>query len=71
MTLEEYFRTQKVTFQGVVYPAVEHTVRVQVSDDEVTFYIHPSRGDGNTCDFQVNGNVLIQNPHVTIANNAS
>lgn len=44
---------------------IDHSIRARVdSDGSLTFYIHPSGVDGDTLDFVVCGNTLIQEQYV-------
>lgn len=52
-TLEQYLKDDHD--RGVV----DHSIRAHEHEGKVTFYIHPSGKDGDTLDFQVQGNVLI------------
>ena len=60
MTFEEYLVLNS-------YPnkkTPDHTLRMQVEDIGVTFYIHPHGEDGDTADFLVKGNSLLPNPKI-------
>lgn len=44
---------------------IDHALRANVDDEgALTFYIHPMGVDGDTLDFQVNGNSLHDNPKI-------
>lgn len=64
MTLEEYFRTQHHTYNGVTYPVIDHALRCEVSEGKVTFYIHPANHSGDTENFEVRGNSVWPDPRV-------
>lgn len=51
VTFEDYLISQK----GVI----DFSLRAEVTSDGVCFYIHPSDVDGDTMDFFVRGNTLI------------
>lgn len=65
MTLEDYFRKQTVVYVGKVYPAIDHSLRCEIFDGGVRFYIHPANSSGDTLNFEVHGNTLIDDPNVT------
>lgn len=53
MTLEQYL--QKFAAQNII----DHALRVSVDEDGcVSFYIHPLNANGDTLDFEVEGNQL-------------
>ena len=55
MTLEEYFR------KNLDHNIIDHSLRVEISKDNIVyFYVHPDGVDGDTLDFSVHGNNLIQ-----------
>lgn len=55
MTLEEYF------IRNWNKNIIDFSLRISLSiDDEVRFYIHPEGKDGETLDFIVNKNNLIE-----------
>ena len=59
-TLEAYLRSD------FARNVIDHVIRAHVHDDgSVVFYIHPSGVNGDTLDFQVCGNRLVENPRVT------
>lgn len=51
-TLEQYLRDE------MAHGHIDHRLRVNVVNGVVSFYIHPSGGDGFTADFTVEGNSL-------------
>lgn len=53
--LEQYLKEQLKN--GII----DHDIRASLNDDgNVTFYIHPRNANGDTLDFIVGGNELIQ-----------
>lgn len=61
MTLEEYL--VKNSWPNKV--CIDHSLRVQIDDEGVRFYIHPSGVDGDTENFEVDGNILSPDPRCT------
>jgi len=58
-SLEEYLRENER--RGVI----DHSIRAQLrADGTVTFYIHPAFANGETWDYQVQGNTLLPDPNV-------
>jgi hypothetical protein len=53
LTLEEYLARDHARH------VIDHTIRCHVHNGKVTFYIHPNNVDGETLDFEVEGNRLI------------
>jgi len=64
-TLEDYFRSQFVTYDGKTFPVIDHALRVEFTNDGVRFYIHPANCSGDTCNYELHGNVLAPDPRVT------
>lgn len=61
MTLEEYLRKNS-------YPntkAIDHVLRVEMTDNGVFFYIHPHGVGGDTENFKVEGNTLSPDPRIS------
>jgi hypothetical protein len=57
MTLERYLKEAHRC--GVI----DHSIRAQLNaDGTVSFYIHPARVSGDTCDYLVHGNSLSAGP---------
>ncbi len=65
-TLEDYFRAQFATYEhcGTV-PVIDHGLRVEFCDGYVRFYIHPANTGGDTCNFELRGNVLSDDARIT------
>lgn len=60
MTLEQYLRNG-IEFANVI----DYSLRASIAaDGRVTFYIHPDSRDGDTADFEVDGNTLAKNRDV-------
>ena len=59
-TLEDYLR------EAMQENHIDFHVRSTITGDgRVTFYIHPSDGDGETADFEVEGNELEHNRDIS------
>lgn len=57
-TLTEYF--EEAYQKGII----DHSLRVSIDEGGYYFYIHPQNHDGETLDFQADGNELKPNPKV-------
>ena len=53
-TLERYLR------HNFAIGKIDHSIRTNIVDGEIVFYIHPTNADGETLDFQVKENELIK-----------
>lgn len=61
-TLEQYLRNA-IEVAGII----DFSIRASIAaDGRVTFYIHPDSRDGDTADFEVEGNTLAHNRDVTV-----
>jgi len=59
-TLEDYFRN------GIDKNIIDFAVRAERTDeDRIVFYIHPLNQDGETADFEINGNELEHNRDIS------
>jgi hypothetical protein len=64
-TLEDYFRDAYLGKSTDNKIAIDHSIRVSIESNVVTFYIHPSGISGETLNFVVDGNTLKPDPKVT------
>lgn len=66
ITLEQYFRSQFVTTKdGWQVPAIDHALRCEIpTHGPVRFYIHPANVNGDTLNFEVQGNCVVPDPKV-------
>ena len=61
-TFERYLRNG-IELAGII----DYQIRATIANDgRVTCYIHPDSRDGDTADFEVNGNQLSRNRDVTV-----
>lgn len=59
-TLEQYLRDNS-------YPnttAIDHSIRVEIFNDYIKFYIHPSNCGGDTMNYVLRGNLVEQDPDI-------
>lgn len=63
-TFENYLR-DAILGKTSERPAIDHSIRADIVDGQVVFYVHPSGIGGETLSFVVKGNELAPDPRVT------